>query len=608
MQSSISKNSYEKIFEMSIDMICIAHFNGYFININPSFIKTLGYSKAELLSKPFIEFVHPDDREKTINEISSLKEGGSSFQFDNRYQHADGHYLCFSWSASVDINEGYIYALARDVTQSETMKSKLKQIDKALTDKSIIALTDAKGVIVEVNNNFCDISGYSRQELVGKTHKIVNSGHHSKEFFNKLWQTISSGSIWSGTIKNKNKNGSFYFVASIITPIFDIENNIVNYLAIRHDVTETINNADKLSNTWKILNEMGTIAKVGGWQLTIATGELTWTDETFNILEVEQRYGQKPMLKEGLSLFIPKHQKIIENSVKRAIEFGESYNHEVKALTGKGNERWIFTNGKANYENGKIVSISGTIQDIDARKVDEEKYEQERQKAIKNAKLASLGELAASIAHEINNPLAIVSAYSEALLMLPYQKNAMDSKLETIVKSTERIAHIVSGLQKFSRTSGENKKNSLCLSSIVNEALSLTKPKLNRHSVELIKDIPLNCMVYANEIEIEQVVINLINNAVDAIKFMLNKWIKIIVIETESTIQLKIIDSGKGIPDNTQEKIFEPFFTSKGTGEGTGLGLSITKGILDDHDAEIRLDNKSDYTCFIIDFPKCGEE
>lgn len=116
--------------------------------------------------------------------------------------------------------------------------SQLKQFQFALNESSIVAITDQRGIIKYVNQKFCEISGYKKQELVGKTHKIVNSGYHEKHFFKTLWKTINEGKVWQGDIRNQKKDGSFYWVLTVIIPFKDEKGNIYQFLSIRQDISK----------------------------------------------------------------------------------------------------------------------------------------------------------------------------------------------------------------------------------------------------------------------------------------------------------------------------------------------------------------------------------
>lgn len=122
----------------------------------------------------------------------------------------------------------------------DNVKNSLRQLNDlkiALDESSIVAVTDIKGRILYVNDKFCKISKYSRDELIGKDHRIINSGHHDKEFMQSLWDTINKGFIWHGEIKNKTKDGKYYWVDTTIVPLFNESREPVQFLAIRHEVT-----------------------------------------------------------------------------------------------------------------------------------------------------------------------------------------------------------------------------------------------------------------------------------------------------------------------------------------------------------------------------------
>ena len=253
--------------------------------------------------------------------------------------------------------------------------------------------------------------------------------------------------------------------------------------------------------------------------------------------------------------------------------------------------------------NNKIAELQ---KEIVARKLTQTKLEQERQRSIETAKLASLGEMAAGIAHEINNPLAIIDGSAQLLSHHKNNPKQLDTSINDIRKSCDRISRIVKSLKKFSRSSEHKNNYSLHqLSSIVSEAITLTNAKANRFHASVSFDCQSDALIKCDEVEIEQVVVNLINNGIYAVKDKSEKWVKLTLYEEDvNLITLEVMDSGTGIPKETQVKLFDPFFTTKQPGEGTGLGLSIAKGILDEHQARIMIDQASPNTCFIVKFNK----
>jgi two-component system, NtrC family, sensor kinase len=589
----VKDTSYKRFFELSVDILCIVNLQGIIVEVNDACVRVLGLPKSQLVGRPLFELIHPSDVVETKKIIKKLSEGELVFNFINRYRHINGCYLTFSWSGQYDAESKFIYAVARNITEERNQAYKLTQIEKMLEAETILVETDRQGIIHRANDKFCQISGYSKEELIGKTHKLINSGYHPREFFTSMWQTISNKKVWSGIIKNRKKNGDYYYVQTIITPIIDHEGSIVRYLAIRQDITDSVRQESDLAKIMTLFQETSAIAKVGGWELDIATGELIWTDETFRILEVEKNASHNPNLPQGLKLFTPEHQPLIEDAVNRGIERGEPYALELEACTAKGNVLWVFTTGKANYRDGKIVSLSGIIQDIDARKKAEQKYNLERQKSIQSAKLASLGELAASMAHEINNPLSIIYGYTDLMLQDHALPEGFIDKLKVVNRSCERISHLVNNLKKFSRTEDAVEYSNQSISMIINDAISLTLPRLKRELVDIRF--------------VQQSTALISCNSIDAVRELAEKWISISIIDRDDKIEIQVQDSGEGIPETIQAKIFSPFYTSKKIDEGTGLGLSIVRRILKFHEASIYYSSQTQNTCFVITFNKVKE-
>lgn len=239
----------------------------------------------------------------------------------------------------------------------------------------------------------------------------------------------------------------------------------------------------------------------------------------------------------------------------------------------------------------------------------QEELETQRHQAIQASKLTSLGEMAGGVAHEINNPLTIISA-----LATRTKKNLKDSSvsiekseenLDRIISTVDRIAKIIRGLRAFSRDSNGDSFSNKRVSDIVEMALELCQERFKDHGVQIRVEWDSTVEIECREVQIVQVLVNLLNNSLDAIGSLKEKWIKISVQELEKTVLIVVVDSGSGINENIAEKMMMPFFTTKEIGKGTGLGLSISKGIIEAHHGKFyyQLDNEG-HTSFILELKK----
>jgi C4-dicarboxylate-specific signal transduction histidine kinase len=253
-----------------------------------------------------------------------------------------------------------------------------------------------------------------------------------------------------------------------------------------------------------------------------------------------------------------------------------------------------------------------TIRDISERKSAEIAFNIQREKLVVASKLSSLVEMAGGIAHEINNPLAIIIGQASRIRRR-YERGLLDTEtlgdeLIRIECTAQRIAKIVRGLRSFSRSSEKDPMELVRVSEIIDATLELCQEKFRAHSIELIVDVPSDIRLNCRRSQIAQLLMNLLSNAYDAVHEAKDKWIKLEAYRDEEWITIEVSDSGEGIDPMIREKIMQPFFTTKEQGRGTGLGLSISQGISEDHGGTLNLATDEDFTTFVLQLPVHDDE
>jgi signal transduction histidine kinase len=271
----------------------------------------------------------------------------------------------------------------------------------------------------------------------------------------------------------------------------------------------------------------------------------------------------------------------------------------------------------------KIAEHNQYMRDLIGKKENEILYE--RAKAMHAAKLALLGEMAGGIAHEINNPLAIIRSLAELIDELLKDlngnesqsldlKNALDAlhmHCRKIMATTDRISKITWGLLKFSRVTSEEEYQKVALSSLVADMVGLCGDRVRKCGIELRlppEELLRSIVIECRDVQIGQVLMNLVNNAIDALCSDIGGagkagWVEIQAGVNSDKVEIAVLDSGAGLLAEFKDRIFEPFFTTKGISKGTGLGLSISEGIVRSHGGVIGYDESSPHTRFYFILP-----
>lgn len=285
------------------------------------------------------------------------------------------------------------------------------------------------------------------------------------------------------------------------------------------------------------------------------------------------------------------------------------FEHESGATT------WISINAQPIFREGETLpsSVVASFQDITLKREADNLLQEQQLKLVGSAKMSALGEMAAGVAHEINNPLAIISGRSTQLRRViekqPIDVARAQQLIQNIDSTTERISKIINGLRSFARDGKNDPFTPNTVLSIVEETIDLCRERLIKNNIKIIvdieeKDLTIECC----RGEISQILLNLFQNAFDAMEPLeTEKKLVIQAITSPHHIDICVQDTGPGIPVDLREKVLQPFFTTKAVGKGTGLGLSISMGIAQAHKGRLFIEDSTSGAKFVLRLPRPGK-
>ncbi len=481
---------------------------------------------------------------------------------------------------SILIIGGLIVSSTLISKQLVTSDTNLKDIKAALDASTIVAITDPKGNIIFVNDKFEEISKYTKEEIIGQNHRILNSGYHSKEFFKDLWSTIQSGKIWRGEIRNKAKDGSFYWVDTTIVPFLNKKGKPVQYIAIRSDISDRKKAEGHLKETIKenidikfALDQSSIVA------FTDAKGVITSVNEKF--CEISKYSREEILGRDHNILNSGFHSKEFFKDLWKTIGSGNVWKGEIRNKAKDGTYYWVDTTIVPFLnDQGRPYQYLAIRNDITERKKTEEVLHRQD-------KLAAVGQLAAGVAHEIRNPLTSMKGYAE-FLQLDEKDPERIEFLSIILDEIERVNTIVEDFMVLAKPK-EVELEEKNVVPVIKNVISLLEFEARKKNVRLTFDCNQEIIqIECDENRLKQVFLNFIKNGIEAMPNGGELHVKTII--HDNNVQISIQDTGVGISKEKLKKLGEPFYTTKKN--GNGLGLMVSFKIIESHNGKVFVESE----------------
>jgi len=479
----LAEREIERIFELSLDIIGTGNLQGYFTKVNSSVTRILGYEAEEFCAKPFLEFIHPEDVEKTLAKLQEAQDGAKDIYIENRYLCKDGSIKWIEWNVLAVVDENKFYATGRDYTERKRIRDALREselwmqnIFNSLEEAVLVVSPDRK--LVNVNQAALNIFGYTREEILASSTELFHVDHeHYLEFGQRINKAFSADKPANFEFVAKRKNGEIFPSEHTVSLLKDPDENIKGIVSVVRDITER-NNA---------------------------------------------------------RIELDKYRKHLEDMVaERTRELHEA-----------------------------------------------------QQELMRKERLAALGQLAATVSHELRNPLSAMrpSIYVVRKLVGANADEKLMRSLEHLDQVVSRCDHIIDELLDFTRIKELNKRSTRIdqwLDSVINEQTGL-------NNVNLLKNYSLEDVEVSIDTDrLRRAVINVIDNARQAMQDPESGSRMIadarMTIETSieaGRVKISVTDTGPGIPENVLPKIFEPLYSTKGF--GVGLGLPTVQQIMIKH-------------------------
>lgn len=586
----------DRLFTLSPDPLCVFEIDGTLVRANPAFESALGAGERR---RRIDRWVHPDDREAVSGALARISQpGASSASFEARFRAHDAasddigaasawRWLHWSLRRDPDAQRPLLYAVARDVTERRSTEQALAAetaFRRAMEDSMLTGMRafDMHGRITYVNRAFCRMVGFTEQELIGSPPPYrywpAGSAASNRENLDRVLRGDTPPSGFE--VKVRRKDGSLFDARMYVSALIDSEGRQTGWMTSMTDVTEPKRIREQLAAAHErfttVLDE-----------LDVAVSVVARPPEGSND-QAELLFANR-MYRSLFGVDARRHEALAARQAREPDAAGEVFD----PLLGR---RFEVRSRQIRWVDGSPVEMLVATDVTRRHEIEEQQREQDR-KLQRTSRLVTMGEMASSLAHELNQPLTAIANYCMGLSARLRAKMAAGEAvppaellglLGKTAAQAARAGEVIRRIRNFVKRS-EPERRSCEVAPIVADAVGLAEIDARRYGTRITASVPADLPpLLADPILIEQVLLNLLKNAIEAMRELppgRSRTVALDVTAHHEQVEFRVTDHGMGLAEDAQQRLFEPFFTTKA--EGMGIGLNICRSIVESHNGRL---------------------
>jgi PAS domain S-box-containing protein len=571
--------------------------DGNFEYVNKRMLEYLGAPLGEVIGWGWMNEVHPDDVAFKVKTWLKALESESPHDVVCRIRGADGRYRWFEVRGEpLRASDGTVlswYGVLIDIDDRRKAEDALRESEYKLrqiteTQPGLLWSNGPDGEPTHINQRMLDYSGMRFEDFKHRGWEAFVHPADYPETAKAFYHAIQTGTSYEGVMRLRRADGEFRWHHARCEPLRDRQGRIIQWYGLSVDIEERQQAEDQLRRSEAYLAEAQCLSHTGSAAFNDTT-ILYWSDETYRILGFDPRDGL-PSYEAAAQRTHPDDQERVREQARRAVQQKRDFSLEYRILLPTGSIKHIEMNAHPKFsEGGELVEVVTTLIDVTERKRAQEEHERLRQLESDLAhmnRLSMMGELAASLAHEITQPIAAARNNARAalnfLVKQPPDLRELSEALGCVVGDADRAGNIIDRIRDHIKKAPP-RKHRFDLNEAINEVIVLARSAIAQNGVSAQTRLTEGLApVGGDRVQLQQVILNLVLNAVEAMSAV-DEGVRELLISTEQSqtngVLVAVRDSGPGLAPDALQHLFEAFHTTKPS--GLGLGLSICRSIVE---------------------------